>query len=759
MGDISSEPIARLFEPSACPVAQAPPIPDHQLLRCIGQGAYGQVWLAKNVLGTFRAVKIVYRQNFADPRPYEREFSGIKHFEPISRLHPGLVHLLHVGRNDSAGCFYYVMELADDRSLGQNIDPACYAARTLRSEVSARGRLPAQECVSLGLSLISGLGYLHEHGLIHRDIKPANVIFVSGTPKLADIGLVTHIREDATSVGTEGYLPPEGRSGASADLYSLGKVLYELSTGLDRTQFPSLPTRLHQFTDAAVVVRLNQVILKACDASARKRFQSAAQLEAALRAIGHQPASKSPQQSLHSVAVLPFVNMSPDRENEYLSDGITDDLTTALAQVKGLRVAGRTSAFAFKRKHVDARQIAQELGVRAIVEGSVRKSGQHLRISAQLIDAEDGCCLWSERYDRQMEDVFALQDEISRAIVSALKVKLAPDEQGELVKAPTASTQAYQLYLQGRFYWSLRGEHLRKAMHYFELALLEDPQYALAYSGLADCWNLLGFYAYMPPKETFPQGKAAALQAVQLDPGLAEAHNSLGFSDLMYDWDWRSAVREFVRALEINPAYSPARYWLASFYSAAGRHAEAIAEDLRGIDFDPLSAIMRTHLGWTYLHARQYDRALEQLRQALAIDPQFLVAHWGIGRVYEMMGSYAEAREEFQKLLAAPPLDSWGIAWLGHTAACMGDFQGAGEALGQLERISKQRYVRPYWFAALYLAMGKKEPCLEWLQKCIDERDVWIGWVKCDPTFDSLQSDPRLARIWNELGLDHTTQS
>lgn len=713
--------------------------------------------MAKNIVGTFRAVKVVYRQTFSDERPYEREFEGIKKYEPISRTHPGLMNILHIGRNSEAGYFYYVMELGDDKLLGQNIDPAQYAPKTLRSEISARGRLPAEECLHIGLSLAAALGHLHRQGLIHRDVKPSNIIFAMRVPKLADIGLVTDIGEKATSVGTEGYIPPEGPGSPVADLYSLGKVLYEVTTGQDRARFPSLPTRLHEYTDASLLVKLNDIILKACDPVARKRFRSADEMHTALRKLREgAPAALSGATASDdkSVAVLPFVNMSADRENEYLSDGITEDLTTALAQVKGLRVAGRTSAFALKGKSKDIRRIAEQLGVRTIVEGSVRKAGNQLRITAQLIDAADGCYLWSERYDREMKDVFALQDEISRAIVSALKVQLVGDAAGALVKRHTASTQAYQLYLQGRFYWNQRGESLKKGMHYFDLALLEDPNYALAYTGLADSFNLLGFYGYVPPKDSVPKAKAAAVKAVELDDTSAEAHNSLGFSQLIYEWDWRAAVKEFRRALEINPNYPPARYWLASYLTAAGQHDEAIAEDLRALEIDPLSVFVRTHLGWTYLHARQFEQAEEQLRKALELDPQFIVAQWALGRAYIGRGLFQKGIHAFEQVLAFPPTGAWSQAWLGHTYALLGQPERAARILAELQQLSQRTYVRAYLFAVLHLALGQLDQTFEWLQKSYEERDVWLGWIKCDYNFDKVQSDPRFVQLWRSLGLE-----
>lgn len=737
----------------------APHIPDHHLLRVVGQGAYGEVWLAQNVIGTFRAVKVVYRRTFSDDRPYEREFNGIKKFEPVSRTHPSLVNVLHIGRNNEAGLFYYVMEIADDTTLGQDLRPEFYVPKTLHHELAARGRLPAAECLRLGLLLASALGHLHQSGLIHRDIKPSNVIFIAGVPKLADIGLVTSIGEQASQVGTEGYFPLEGGGTVAADVFSLGMVLYEMSTGLDRFKFPSLPTNLREFPDAPLLARLNQIILKACDSNGRRRFQSANEMHVALSKLREASGATNlvvvvPPSRDKSVAVLPFVNMSADRENEYLSDGITEDVIAALAQVKGLRVAGRTSAFALKGKAKDIRRIAEQLGVRTVVEGSVQKSGNQLRITAQLINAADGCLLWGQQYNRQMKDVFDLQDEISRAVVSALKVRLTGDDTVSLVKPQTVSTQAYQLYLQGRYFWNQRGESLKKGMHYFELALLEDPDYALAHAGLADSYNLLGFYGYVPPREAVPKGKIAALRAVELDPDSAEAHNSLGFSQLIYDWDFPAAIAEFRRALEIDANYSPARYWLASYLSAIGRHEEAIAEDLRALEVDPMSVFVRTHLGWTYLHARQYEKVFEPCRAALELNPNFLAAHWVMGRAFAAQSRFSDATREFEKLLSTPPMNTWGLAWLANTCVRIDQPERAAQFLDELQRPSRRMYVRAYLLAVVHVALGRMDETFAWLRKSHEERDVWLGWIKCDPNFDQIQTDPRFVELWRSLGLD-----
>ena len=738
---------------------QVPSIPDHELLRPIGQGSYGQVWLARNIIGTYRAIKIVHRQSFRSERPFEREFAGIQKFEPISRSHSGFVAILHVGRNTEAACFYSIMELADDQVADQKIDPASYAPKTLASELRKFGHLPSTDCVAIALTLTSALGLLHRHGLIHRDIKPANIIIVHDLPKLADIGLVAAIGEAVTYVGTDGYLPPEGPGAPQADLYALGKVLYEMSTGKDRNEFPNPPTRLPEYPDPQALLPLNEIIFKACHADTRKRFQSAAEMHNALSRLqsGMRPAVQlvHSEPERKSVAVLPFVNMNADADNEFLSDGITEDLTTALAQVKGLRVAGRTSAFSFKGKAKDLRKIAGQLGVEAIVEGSVRKAGCRLRITAQLINAADGCHVWSERYDRDLSDVFTLQDEISKAIVEALKLRLVADSPELLVKPQTTSTDAYQLYLKGRYFWNQRAAGLPKGLHYFELAVLEDPQYALAYTGIADSLYLLGIYGYLRPKEACPRAKAAAMKALELDDSLAEAHSSLGFNHLVFDWDWPAAAKEFQRALELNPNYVPARYWRASYLSAAGQHEEAIAEVQRALKIDPLSVFVNTHLGWSFFHARQYDRAEEQLRRALELAPDFLIARWLLGRLFSARGQFQAAIAEFQKLIQiSADNNTTGVAWLGHTYAACGQKEEARRIIASLQQRSQQEYVRAYLFAVVHAGLGETERVLEWLERAYEERDVWMGWLKCDPIYDGVHTVPRFAELIRRIGMD-----
>src|SRR5712692_948345 len=425
-----------------------PSIPNYQLLRCIGRGAYGEVWLGRSVVGALHAIKVVHRQNFETDRPYDREFAGIQKFEPVSRSHPGLVHVLYVGRNDQAGYFYYVMELADDVAGGAQVDPGHYEPKTLRSEIQQRGRLPVEECLGIGLALANGLAHLHEQGLVHRDIKPSNIVFVKGAPKLADIGLVCGTEGTVSYAGTEWYIPPDGPGSPQHDLYSLGKVFYEMSTGKEVQAFPDLPTELRGDGERMALLEFNEVLVKACANEVRQRYQSARELGSdlallqlgksvkrqrrarkrwavakvvgaaaalALLAVALLPLVKlkfagknSAVAESPSIAVLPFENRNPGPADESLTEGIPDSILSELTKIPGLKVAGRQSSFAFGGTNQNRRQIGETLNVRTVLEGSVRKSGDKLHITAELIKTADGYQLMFDNYNREMKDVLTI---------------------------------------------------------------------------------------------------------------------------------------------------------------------------------------------------------------------------------------------------------------------------------------------------------------------------------------------------------------
>ncbi len=468
------------------------------------------------------------------------------------------------------------------------------------------------------------------------------------------------------------------------------------------------------------------------------------------------PARQPTREQQRSIAVLPFVNMSSDRENEFLSDGISEDLLNALSWVEGLHVAARTSCFAFKGRNEDIRTIGDALGVETVLEGSLRRVGTKLRITAQLIKVADGFSLWSERFDREMQDVFSIQDDITRAIMAALKLRLAGRSEQPVFKFQTTNAEAYELYLKGRFFWNQRGIGLQRALHYFELALIEDPDYALAMTGLSDTYSLLSWYGDLPPAEAIPKAIAPAKRAVQLDPQLAEAHTSLGFSQLFDNWDRAGAEREFRRAITLNHRTTPARYWLGWGYSCAGRHEEAVEHCRQAVELEPLSAIDRMFLGQMYYHAGKFDEAEHQLRKGieLAGEQRSVSEFWLLGKVYVAAGKRDLAFRELGKAVENSRGRAWTTCMLGHAWGVFGEPAKAQEILADLQDPDRHGYVRAFGVAMIYLGLGDRDQALTWLEKGCNDRDVWALMLKVDPIYADLRTEPRFAALLRRVGLE-----
>jgi adenylate cyclase len=468
------------------------------------------------------------------------------------------------------------------------------------------------------------------------------------------------------------------------------------------------------------------------------------------------PARQPSREQQRSIAVLPFVNMGPDREDEFLSDGISEDLLNALSSIEGLRVAASTSCFAFKGRNENIRKIGEALGVETVLEGSLRRVGTKLRITAQLVKVADGFCLWSERFDREMQDVFAIQDDITRAIMAALKLRLAGHSDQPVLKFQTTNAEAYELYLKGRFFWNQRGIGLRKALYYFELSLIEDPDYALAMSGLSDTYNLLSWYGDLPPAEATPKAIAAAKRAVQLDPQLAEAHTSLGFCQLCHNWDRAGAESEYRRAIELNPRTTPARYWLGWLYSFAGRHETAIEHCRQAVELEPFSAIDRVFLGWMYYHAGKFDEAEQQLRKGIELDgdERFVFGIWLLGQVYVAAGKRDLALRELGKAVKHSRGSAWTTCMLGHAWGVFGEPAKAQEILADLQDTDTHGYVRAFGVAMIYLGLGDRDQALTWLEKGCNDHDVWAHNLKVDPIYADLRTDARFLALLRTVGLD-----
>ncbi|MBI3950869.1 MAG: tetratricopeptide repeat protein [Acidobacteria bacterium] len=459
-------------------------------------------------------------------------------------------------------------------------------------------------------------------------------------------------------------------------------------------------------------------------------------------------------QTIKSLAVLPFVNLTADPEQEYFADGVTDMLIADLAKLRALGVISRTSVMRYKGTRKSLPEIGRELNVDAVVEGSVLRSDDRIRITAQLIHAATDRHLWVATYERDVRDILSLQREISGNIAQEIRITLTPQEQARLTSAGQINPAAYEAYLKGRYYWNWRvGEGFNRAIGYFQQAVELDPNYALAYVGLADCYNLLANYDLLPPREAVPKAKAAAKKALELDGTLAEAHASLAFARMYYDWDWQGAESQFQRAIDLNPNYAAVHHWYSLYLAMMGRSDEAMAEMRRAQELDPLSLIINTNVGWLYYFARQYDQAIGQCRKVLEMDANFFSARVKLGWTYEQRGMHEQAIAEFQTVLNVSSDDPALRAMLSRGYALSGRRDEAVRILHQLGEQSQRSYVSPYLIALVYTGLGEKDQAFDWLEKAYENRCGWLAWLRVDPKLDSLRSDSRFADLLRRVGL------
>jgi len=467
--------------------------------------------------------------------------------------------------------------------------------------------------------------------------------------------------------------------------------------------------------------------------------------------------ARNTEVAIESIAVLPFVNQNRDPDSEYLSDGVTESIINSLTQLPSLKVMARSSVFRYKGKEDDPMAAGKEMGVRAVLTGRIMQRGDSLTISTELLDVRENKQLWGEQYQRRVSDLLAVERDIAHEITGNLRLKLSGPEQSRVAKHYTENPEAYQLYLKGRFYWNRRTEDgARKAIEYFQLAIEKDPTYALAYTGLADCYSVLGTsynVASLSPSEAIPKAKAAATKALEMDDTLAEAHTSLAYIRLNYDWDWAGAEREFKRAIELDPNYANAHHWYSHYLIAMSRPEESLAESKRALELDQLDMVMNLHLGWHYIYAHQYDLAIEQFRKTLEMDPNYGLTHWYLGQAYAQKGMYAEAETELRKaknlLQQIVAVD----ADIGYAYAASGKGGEAKKVIDELKQLSKQRYVSSYYIALIYAGLGEKDLAFEWLENAYKERSDLLVYLNRDPRLDSLRPDPRFADLVKRVGL------
>ncbi len=785
----------------------------YQILELLGAGGMGKVYLAqdKHLLRKV-ALKTLPGYLTRDEelvRRFQREARSVSALN-----HPNILTIHEIGEVDS--CHFMVTEFIEGETLRQRltrgplkIEPALDFGSQVASALCAAHQVGITHRDIKPENIM-----LREDGIVKvLDFGLAKLTERKGDDSEATT--LFHTKQ-GTVLGTAHYMSPEQARGlpldARTDIFSFGVVLYEMVTGetpfAGETTTDVLASILTveppplSSSQPQVPPELDQITSKALGKAREERYQDIRELLSHLQKLkqrlefeatnpimpGRNTSSaeyvvatirrhrtsvaaaiaifllittlgiaysffNTKARAIDSLAVLPFVNSTADPNSEYLSDGITESIIYSTSKLPRLRVIPSSSVFRFKGKGIDPQIAGHELGVTAVMTGRVNQHGDDLLISAELIAVRDNSLLWGQQYTRKIADLLTVQEQIAREISERLRTRLTIEEQKQFSKRYTGDVQAYQLYLKGRYYWNKRTrDGYKKATQQFEQAIEKDPSYALAYAGIADCYNVLSSYGIASPRESIPKGEAAARRALEIDGDLAEAHTSLAYVKYQYEWDWAGGESEFRRALELNPNYSTAHQWYALELAGMGRMTDALREINRAQELDPLSLIANVNAGWIFYHARQYDRALEQIRKSLDMDPTFARGHWAISEPLEQQQKYQEATTELEK---ARQIDETPImlALLGHLYAVTGKTSDARRIVTQLNALSKQAYVDPYFLAEIHTALGDRDQAFQELEKAYEQRSSWLVWLKVEPKFDSLRDDARYTSLLKRIGL------
>jgi serine/threonine protein kinase/tetratricopeptide (TPR) repeat protein len=785
--------------------------PNYQILEKLSEGADGEVYLAEDTrLGREVVLKLLPASYGYDPDLRAKFLSAAS--AAASLRSPNIAMIYDLGEQDDR--IFVVMEralgelLSDKLKRGplsarEAIDLAMQAADALdvaHSRDVIHGDIRSSNLIITERGLLKVLGFGLSAPMSRRRKHDE-----SDDGKTVELGQDTVV--DFLSIDVS-YMSPEHALGqgvdARSDIFSLGVVIYEMiagrlpfegqtSTEIVEKIIRREPTALTRI-NTAIPLELSRIARKCMEKERERRYQSARELVIDLKNLKRDTGSgemragaaaskpttalrkratgprRQSRKRVTSLAVLPLENASRDANTEYLSDGITESLINSLSQFPRLRVMARSTVFRFKRSNNtnDSKSIASssdvksaldplragaELGVDAVLTGRVLLRGDNLIINVELVNVEDGSHLWGQQYNRQLADIFTIQEGIAREITENLRLRLTGEEKKRLKKRYTDNTEAYQLYLKGRYYWNRRTEEgLKKGIEHFKLAIEADPVYALAYAGLADCYTMMCWHTIVPAREIFPKAKAAALQALELDEQLAEAHASWGaVSETI--WDWASAEAQYRRALELNPNYATAHQWYAEYLAHIGRFDEAFQEMKKAQELDPLSCIINTELGWMHYASREYAEAIEQYNGVIDLDPDFAIAHWRLGEAYEQTGMYDEAIAEIQEAARLSGRSPHIVSRLGHAYAVAGRKQEALEVLHELNGMSKQQYVSPYEIAIIYAGLGEKDLVFEWLERAYEDCSSWLTFLKVEPSFDAIKSDPRFIDLIRRIGL------
>lgn len=771
----------------------------YEIVSLIGKGGMGEVYHAyDSVLDREVALKVIGQGT-------EGDGAAARRFEQEARLvarlnHPNIVAVHDFGSD--SGRLFIVSELLDGRTLRECLSGRPVALRT---------------AVEYGSQIAAALAAAQEKAIVHRDLKPENVIVLrDGTVKVLDFGLarmqrppLDAVAPDAptaatetmpgTVMGTLGYMSPEQLRGdpvdVRTDIFALGVILYEMVSGERPFRGASAADTMACILrsdpppiDAGEARALEPVIRKCLEKDANRRYGSAAEVHAALQAIGSGALSaptlarprkvaglvaaalalliviaagtfavvrmRKPVNKVKAIAVLPFENVSGHPEEEYFADGMTDELITSVAQHSGLKVIARGSVMPYRKSTKPLEQIARELGVDTLINGTVRRDGQRVRVSVEMIPAGASEVAWAKSYEGPLSDALTLQSTIAAAIAEQVQVRVMLSEGAKKYWSRRVDPDAFLLYQKGRYFWNQRNAvALGHGIEAFRQALAKDPNYAEAYAGIADCYAALGYGSFLPPKEAFENARAAAEKAIALDSWLAEPHASLGYVHLYYDWDFVAADREFRRALELDPNYLTGRQFYSVYLTATGRFEEARRQIVVAKELDPLSISVNTDMGFELFYKSDYEAAIRQLRDTIEMNPGFALAHFWLGRAYQQSRNYDGAIAEYKK--ANEIQADWvpTLAALGSVYALSGRQSEARAVLAHLEELSKTKYVTPYGVALVYASLRENDRAFQWLERAYGDRSHWLVWLKLDARWEPIRNDPRFGELMKKVGL------
>jgi len=773
----------------------------YQILEELGKGGMGMVYKALDKeINEQVAIKLLKPEIADDESTIERFRNELKIARKIS--HKNVCRMYHLAKEKDTP--YITMEYVEGEDL--------------KSLVKRKGKIPEEEALSIAKQVCDGLAEAHELGVVHRDLKSQNIMIdKKGKARIMDFGIARSVEAPGVTatgmiIGTPDYISPEQAEGEEADqrsdIYSLGVVLYEMVTGRvpfkgdtalsvalkHKAQLPQDPRKLNPESSE----KLSRLILICMEKDKERRYQKAKELLADLRNIEEdfplgtkiRPRRKTfitalirkrlfipalvvslalivviiwqllPQKGavlpgVPSIAVLPFKDLSPKKDQEYFCEGISESIINALSHIHDIRVPAIASTSSFKGEQRNIEEISKRLNVETVLEGSVQTAGTRVRITAQLIKVADESLLWSEQYNREMDDVFAIQDEITLTVVDKLKVKLLGEEKEAVVKRYTEDPEAYNLYLLGNHFYRTKGppDGLQKGLEYYKKAVEKDPNFALAYVGISEIFSTLAIMTILSPKDMFPKAKDPLMKALEIDDTLGEAHMVSALINFYYDWNWSEAEKGFKKAISLNPHNAVTRSWYAWYLLTMSRFDESILEIQKAQELDPLTPVYYGAGICMYSCSGRFDEALEQFHKAIEIAPNFPYAYFHMGGAYTRKGRYKEALSCFQKSLELAEGFPWSEGYIGYIHAISGQRDEAEQILNSLIERKKTRYVTSWSIAQLYMGLGQKDEAFEWLERAYEERDTMMPFINVLTEMDDLRSDPRFTMVLKRMRL------